>query len=200
MEMQRGRKKELPKRSRYYEGSIDLDLISRGAPFEDLKKTCIIFICTFDPFQDGRHLYTFENTCRQNPSLLPGDETAKVFLNTRGTLDDIDHEMKEFLTYVENTTDLFANQASSPLVKEIHKKVTEVKESKEMEVEYMTLLQRDRENIEQGREQGREEGAKEMAALTEILLKENRMDELEYVLKDTEFRNKLFQEYNISGT
>lgn len=189
VEMQRGRKKELPKRSRYYEGSIDLDLISRGAPFEDLKKTFIIFICTFDPFQDGRHLYTFENTCRQNPSLLLGDETTKVFLNTRGTLDDIDHEMKEFLTYVENTTDLFANQASSPLVKEIHKKVTEVKESKEMEVEYMTLLQRDRENIEQGEEK--------MAALTEILLKENRMDELKRALKDTEFRNKLFQEYNI---
>ena len=55
---------------------------------------------------------------------------------------------------MENTTDDFVSQARSPLIKEIHKKVTEVKESKEMEVEYMTLLQRDRENIELGREEG----------------------------------------------
>lgn len=51
---------------------------------------------------------------------------------------------------MENTTDDFASQARSPLIKEIHKRVTEVKESKEMEVEYMTLLQRDRENLELG--------------------------------------------------
>ena len=62
--------------------------------------------------------------------------------------------MREFLSYVENSTDDFASQAKSPLIKEIHKKVTAVKENKEMEVEYMTLLQRDRENLELGREEG----------------------------------------------
>ena len=36
----------------------------------------------------------------------------------------------------------------------------EVKKSKEMEVEYMTLFQRDRENRELGREEGREESTK----------------------------------------
>ncbi len=63
---------------------------------------------------------------------------------------DVDPEMQEFLSYVENTTDDFAAQAKSPPIKEIHKRVTEVKESKEMEVEYMTLLQRDQENLELG--------------------------------------------------
>lgn len=77
---------------------------------------------------------------------------------------DVDPEMQELLSYVENTTDDFAAQARSPLIKAIHKKVTEVKESKELEVEYMTLLQRDRENIQQGQEN--------MAALTKILLEE----------------------------
>ncbi len=67
---------------------------------------------------------------------------------------DVDPEMQEFLAYVENTTDDFALHARSPLIKEIHKKVIEVKESKEMEVEYMTLLQRDRENIEFGYVEG----------------------------------------------
>ena len=62
----------------------------------------------------------------------------------------MDAEMKEFLAYIENSIDAFAAQAASPLVKEIHKRVTEVKQNKDMEVEYMTLLQRDRENFELG--------------------------------------------------
>jgi len=94
VEMQRGRKRGLPKRSRYYGGTIDLDLICAGMPYEELKTTFIIFICTFDPFKDGRHIYTFENTCQENRELLLGDETVKIFLNTRGELDDIDDDMK----------------------------------------------------------------------------------------------------------
>ncbi len=125
----------------------------------------------------------------ENPSLTLGDETTKIFLNTKGNMHDVDPEMQEFLSYVENTTDDFAAQARSPLIKEIHKKVTEVKENKEMEVEYMTLLQRDRENIQQGQEN--------MAALTKILLEENRTDDLKRALEDTDFRNELFEEYNI---
>lgn len=189
VEMQRGKNRELPKRSRYYAGSIDLDLIASGESYTKLRKTYVIFICTFDPFTDGRHIYTFENTCKENPSLLLGDETAKIFLNTKGIRNDVDDEIKEFLTYVENTTDSFAAQTSSPLIKEIHKRVTEVKQNKETEVEYMTLLQRDRENIEQGQEK--------MAELTKILLSENRMDDLKQALEDTNFRNKLLEEYHL---
>ncbi len=152
VEMERGKHKKaiLPKRSRYYQGNIDLDIISAGEDYRKLKKSFVIFICTFDPFGDRRHLYTFENRCVENPSLTLGDETTKIFLNTKGNMYDVDLEMQEFLSYVENTTDDFASRARSPLIKEIHKKVIEVKESKEMEVEYMTLLQRDRENLELG--------------------------------------------------
>lgn len=159
VEMQRGRKKELPKRSRYYQGSIDLDLISAGEPYTALRKTYVIFICTFDPLCEGRHIYTFENICRESPSLLLGDEAIKLFLNTEGTQDDVSPDMKEFLAYISNTTDTFAQQAKNPLIKAIQRKVAQVKQSKEMEVEYMTLLQRDRENIEIGREEGRLEGS-----------------------------------------
>lgn len=203
VEMERGkhRKATLPKRSRYYQGNIDLDIISAGEDYKKLKKSFVIFICTFDPFGDRRHLYTFENKCVENPSLTLGDETTKIFLNTKGNMHDVDPEMQEFLSYVENTTDDFASQARSPLIKEIHKKVTEVKESKEMEVEYMTLLQRDRENIELGREEGREEGrekgSNQMASLIRILLSENRTEELNRALEDPDFRNRLFEEYDI---
>lgn len=160
VEMQRGKKKELPKRARYYQGSLDLDLISAGEPYTALRKTYVIFICTFDPFKDKRHIYTFENVCRENTALVLGDETVKIFLNTKGQQDDVTTDMKEFLAYIENSTDSFVAQTSSSLVKEIHQRVMEVKQSKEMEVEYMTLLQRDRENIELGREEGAAQAAK----------------------------------------
>jgi len=62
-----------------------------------------------------------------------------------------------------------------------------------LEVEHMTLLQRDRENIELGRE----EGSNRMASLTKILLSENRTDELNLALEDPDFRNRLFEEYDI---
>ena len=98
------------------------------------KKSFVIFICPFDPFGECRHIYTFENRCVESASITLGDETTKIFLNTKGNMHDVDPEIKEFLSYVEDTTDNFAAQARSPLIKE----------SKEMEVEYMTLLQRDR--------------------------------------------------------
>ena len=58
-----------------------------------------------------------------------------------------------------------------------------------LEMKYMTLLQRDRENIELGRSQ--------MASLITILLSENRTEELNRALEDPDFRNRLFEEYDI---
>lgn len=155
-EMQRGKKKELPKRSRYYQGNLDLDLIAKGKKYTELTPSYVIFICTFDPFGKKRSCYTFKETCVEDNTLLLGDETVKIFLSTKGGSDSIDPELKEFLGYVENSTDEYAEEAKSDLVKSLHKRVTEVKDSKEMEVEFMTLMQRDMEMREEGWEEGRE--------------------------------------------
>jgi predicted transposase/invertase (TIGR01784 family) len=154
IEMQCGGKGELFRKSRSFQCNIDSDVISCGESCTKLKKSYIIFICTFDPFSDGRHIYTFENRCLEDLSLVLGDETTEIFLSTRGDKDDLDTEMKEFLTYIENSTDACAQQASSPLVREIHKRVAEVKLNKDMEIQYMALLQRGMENPEQGHEHG----------------------------------------------
>ncbi len=161
VEMQRGGYKNLAKRSRYYQGNIDLDLISKGEDYKKLKKSFVIFICTFDPFGRGRHIYTFSNRCIQDTSILLEDETYKVFLNTMGMINDVDEEMLEFLGYVQNSTDEYVQHVKSTLVKELHQKVISIKQDQRMEVEYMTLLERDREKFEEGREEGREEGIKE---------------------------------------
>ena len=132
---------ELLRKTRYFQCNIDSGIILLGEESTKLKKSYIIFICTFDPFSDGRHLYTFENLCVENLSLTLGDETAEIFLSTKGKKDDVDDEMKDFLAYIENSTDTCVQQTSSPLVKAIHKRVTEIKLDKNMELQYMTLLQ-----------------------------------------------------------
>ena len=69
VEMQRGRHRNIPKRLRYYQGNIDLDLISKGEDYRKLAKSYIIFICTFDLFNKGRHKYTFETVCKEDNSI-----------------------------------------------------------------------------------------------------------------------------------
>ena len=58
-----------------------------------------------------------------------------------------------------------------------------------MEAEYMTLMQRDRENIEQGE--------RRMAALTELLLDQKRTDDLKRAIKDEDYREQLYRHFNI---
>lgn len=132
---------ELLRKARYFQCNIDSDIICTGERCTKLKKSYIIFICTFNPFSDGRHIYTFENRCLEDLSLTLGDETTEIFLSTKGKKDDVDNEIKDFLAYIENSTDACAQQTSSPLVKAIHKRVTEIKLDKDMELQYMNLLQ-----------------------------------------------------------
>ena len=102
VEMQRGKHKNLPKRLRYYQGTIDLDLISKGEDYRKLAKSYVIFICTFDLFNKGLHKYTFQNVCLEDNSILLNDEAQKIILNTKGFMNDLSEELLEFLEYVEN--------------------------------------------------------------------------------------------------
>lgn len=151
IEMQQGKNASLAKRSRYYQGNIDLDKISKGEDYKLLNKSFVIFICTFDPFGKGRHRYTFENICKEDSSIVLGDETQKVFLNTNGITNDVDDEMLGFLNYVVSSTDEMALKSKSDLVKAINQKVNNVKNDEKVEVQYMTLLERDRIKFEEGK-------------------------------------------------
>ena len=169
VEMQRGKHKNLPKRLRYYQGSIDLDLISKGEDYRKLAKSYIIFICTFDLFNKGRHKYTFQSVCLEDNNVILNDEAKKIILNTKGMMNDLSEELLEFLAYVEDSTDNTAKLAKGNLVKNIHMKVQDVKNDISVEVEFKhflkdgeaqfgiyKLLERDREKIEEGIEKERE--------------------------------------------
>ena len=64
IEIQPTMKSNLPKRSRYYQGMIDLNLIERGADYKELKKSFVIFICFNDHIIVRKLSYDFrENFC-----------------------------------------------------------------------------------------------------------------------------------------
>ncbi|OOM68703.1 hypothetical protein CLOBL_53150 [Clostridium sp. BL-8] len=115
-------------------------------------------ICTFDLFNKGRHKYTFQNVCLEDNSIMLNDEAHKIILNSKGIMNDLSDELLEFLAYVEDSSDDTVKYAKGNIVKNIHRRVKEVKSDILMEVEFMTLLERDREKIEEGIEKGREEG------------------------------------------
>lgn len=96
IEMQVSDTKELPKRTRYYQSAMDLEMIDKGETYKKLKKSFIIFICPFDLFGKGRHIYTFQNYCKEDKKVALGDDTAKIFLNAMGTKKDVNRELSNY--------------------------------------------------------------------------------------------------------
>ena len=155
IEMQTTNHKNLAKRARYYQGMMDLNSIEKGAYYQELKESYVIFICTFDPFNEGLSRYTFMDTCKENKALLLHDGTQKIFLNTTAYAKETDINSKSFLQYVNG------DKVDNPFVNQIETKVELVKSNKEWGVEYMTLIAREHDNFFDGREEGREVGREE---------------------------------------
>ncbi|MDR2547883.1 MAG: Rpn family recombination-promoting nuclease/putative transposase, partial [Lachnospiraceae bacterium] len=220
-EMQNGRKRDLPKRARYYHSIMDTREAEKGSKYKDLTKAFVIFICTFDLFGRGRHMYTFERICHQEPDLVLGDETYTVFLNTEWKIHNgISNEMMEFLAYVKNSNDTYPSQLESDWVKLVHRQVSSIKMNRVMEGDYMLSTLRDYDKIEEGREIGWEEGRLDgrleglsqglsqglslglsqgkssVNRLNEHLLRNNMLDELKRSLIDTNYQEELLQLYS----
>ena len=153
IDMQASENKNIPKRTRYYQGMVDLNILKKGEDYKKLKRSFIIFVCTFDVFEEGRHIYTFENRCLQNPGLVLGDDTVKIILNTKGTMDDVTPELKRLLDYIDSS------EPEDDYTRELEKEVESVKKDDKWRVSYMTLQMRYQEKYEEGLEQGLEQGA-----------------------------------------
>ena len=144
--------KSLFKRTRYYQSMIDADLLETGADYDDLNKTIIIFICPFDPFGKGRHIYTFRNFCAEDKTLELSDDATKIFLNAKGTLNDVDESIKAFLDYVNGIV------CNDPLVRAIDEEIRRIKEENEERVSYMTFAMKMMEERKEGFKEGKAEG------------------------------------------
>ena len=60
-----------------------------------------MFICTFDPFGEGRGRYTFRECCEEKPELKLKDGTRKIFYNSCYEGNNLPEELKKFYDYIE---------------------------------------------------------------------------------------------------
>lgn len=157
IEMQTADNHNLPKRMRYYQGMMDLSILEKGENYKNLSRSFIIFVCTFDLFDMGRHIYTFENRCIQEPELALGDDAVKIVLNTKGTADDASPEMKRLLKFIDGS------QPEDDFTKELAAAVQSVRNNEKWRVDYMTLQMHYEEKYEQGLAQGLQQGVAETA-------------------------------------
>ena len=163
VEMQTTDDRNLPKRSRYYQGAIDTDMLSPSQEYNSLRKSIILFICCFDPFHRNLPRYRFAYRAEEDPSLLLGDETEKIFVNAEYVGELADGEFRSFLHFVstEESTSSFTNEIAAAM--------DELNRSEEGR-SLMTLEMKLREErriakeagIEMGRVEGREEGREEV--------------------------------------
>ncbi len=165
IEMQATDTGELPKRSRYYQGMVDLNLINKGNPYTMLPKSFIIFICPFDQFGKGRSIYTFERTCVEEHSIKSGDE------------------LRAFLKYVKTET------TESELAKKIAEEAKKIKENRDWRQEYMSLYAHECDLLARGRREGREEG--ESYNLIKLITQRYRKSTIEEVADFLECDEKL---------
>ena len=155
VEMQTTDPGNLPKRSRYYQGLIDLNLIAKGEDYEKLNKSFIIFICMSDVFGKGRHIYTFENRCIQDTEITLEDETTKIFLNPYSDMDDVSPELSNFLKFLTD------GRSVDDFTERLVEAVETARNNKMWEVEYKAFYANQHDTYKEGHETGLEEGRQE---------------------------------------
>ncbi len=193
IEMQVVNKKDLAKRSRYYQGMIDLNVIEKGEHYKNLKDSYVIFICTFDPFEKGLPKYSFENMCMEDKETYLKDGAYKIFFNTKAFEKEKDIYLKSFLKYIEGQID------DNDFINMINNKVAKIKDNREWRQEYMTLLMREQEiaeeNFRKGIQQGIQQGIiKQIKALKTVNVDENKIIQMiveDYGITEEEVRKYL---------
>ena len=183
VEIQTSDKRNLPKRMRYYQSAIDISVLNPGDDYNKLRNSYIIFICNYDPFEQNRYIYTFENTCREDPELKFGDEAYKIVVNTKGCKGEISEELKEVIMYLD------LEKVTGGFSRELDDAVKSVKDNEANRLEYLRHYIRDNEIKAEGREEGRKEGEiTQTIKLYRSLLNAD----------DDQIRNVIMKDFNLS--
>lgn len=159
-EMQKENTYNLPRRSRYYQGQLDVSLLPSGeVNFNCLNDTCMILVAPFDIFGKGLYRYTFEGRCMECPELSIKDGATRIFINTKGeNREDFSKEFLEFMEYITDSTDEVAAKSDSERIRFIHEAVQSIRQAEQMGVKYMQKWEERVYDRLEGREEGRAEG------------------------------------------
>ena len=150
--------KGLPLRTRYYQSLISMDMLKQGMKYRELRKSYVIFICTFDPFGKGLPMYHFTYRCKEDNTLEMGDLTENIYLNARAADKAEDAALADFLCYVNS------GKAGSEFTQAIDAETKRVTNDEDWRERYETwemdlkIIQEDAEK--KGEKRGMEQGVK----------------------------------------
>ena len=169
-EVQQRKRDDLVRRTRYYQALIDSSLLAPGeVNYNSIKDTTIIMIMPFDLFGKDRFIYTFEEVCKEDPSLNLQDGAKRIFINTKGkNYQDVSSEfiaLMKYFEYNEDTEEPTDADSSNSNLLVIKNRVAAVKASEEVGIRYMNKWEDEdlirHEAKEEGLAEGRAEGLAE---------------------------------------
>lgn len=171
-EMQKGKRMDLVKRTRYYQALIDSSLLAPGqTDFNAINNTTIIMIMPFDLFGQNKYIYTFEETCIEDNSIKLGDGAKRIFINTRGkNKHDVSPEFIALMKFIEYNENVEADANISTNLEKIMNRVALLKANEKVGVKYMNRWEE--EDII------REEGKNEIRHTLAVAIK-NTMDSMD---------------------
>ena len=153
IEMQTDNDSMIDKRARYYHANMDLDFLEQGQPYENLKPSYVIFICTFDHFNMDEPVYFFRSWDVEK-SLPLKDLSYTIMLNTKCSPEKVPEALKPFYEYLNDPK---KNEASE-LTRMIDERVRKFN-SNEWRKRYMTFEYILNEHKREGEAIGFEKGA-----------------------------------------
>ena len=186
VEMQLRDEENIPRRIRYYTGTLDQTNLKSGENYNQLKDTIIIFITPFDPFGRSRYRYTFRNICleeKEDPLEL-GDGTTKVILNAKGSVGEISLSLKGFLDLVLGLQP--PSDSSGSYADRVQKQVDIAKRNSVWRREYMNWEM----TLSIERDKGRNEG--ELLTLIQLILAKLSKGKSEDIIADEIERDVTF--------
>ncbi len=152
IEMQTVKMDNIPKRARYYQSMIDVELIERGSMYKNLNDSYVIFFMLDDPFDKNLPIYTFENLCLEDMTTRMCDGTKKIYVNADGVRDILNPELEALLDYMRG------HAPSSELTSRIDERVAQLKRNERWKGEFMTLYEHYQIEREEGRQLGLAQG------------------------------------------
>ncbi|MBD5404673.1 MAG: Rpn family recombination-promoting nuclease/putative transposase [Treponema sp.] len=157
VELQMTNRGYLPLRARYYQSVADVDFLNRGMGYSEIKENYTLFLCPFDLFGRGLPVYTFENTCREDPEIKLNDKTLKVFYNFKRYEMVPDEEKRRLLEFFSS------GKSASELTGRLDVILHELRGQQKWRQQYMTWEMMLKERHDDGRDEGRTEGKIETA-------------------------------------
>ena len=152
VEMQAINKNDLAKRIRYYQSAIDISVLEKNQPYENLPNSFIIFFCTFDYLNKGLPVYTFHTICSEDTTIRLADGITKIIVNSKAAEKEANAELKAFLHYMNGKA------SSDPFIRKIEQRIKDIKENETLRREFMLINSFERDARNDGWKVGWQEG------------------------------------------